>query len=105
MHPVPFYGYDYEKLMGPETSYQSLLELQNMFRKIPFLVIYNLGNFDDLIQSGFWVIPKITFAKIIHGAIIIPVSYDSLNLETAAKKGKNYKKFIISRTKRAFLMK
>ena len=37
---------------------------------------------DDLIQSGFWVIPKITFGnlcKAIHDIIIIPVSYDPLN--------------------------
>ena len=29
------------------------LMLQNMFQKIPFLVIS--GNFDDLIQNGFWI--------------------------------------------------
>ena len=54
LHPVPFYGQDYGKQKEPGTSYQFLFELQNMFRKIPFLVIYHLGNFDDLIQSGFW---------------------------------------------------
>ena len=31
---------------------QSFFGLQNMSRKIPFLVIYRLGNFDDLMQSG-----------------------------------------------------
>ena len=49
-HPVPFYQQYSEKLKGHGTSYQSL---QNMSRKIPFLVIYYLGNFDDLTQSGF----------------------------------------------------
>ena len=37
---------------------------------------------DDLIQSGFWVIPKITLANLckrIQDIIIIPVSSDRLN--------------------------
>ena len=51
---APFYGQDYEKQF----------ELKNMFRKIPLLVIYYLGNFDDLIQSDFLVVPKITFANL-----------------------------------------
>ena len=62
-----------------------------------FLVIYHLENFDDaLIQSGFTVIQKITFAflcKPIHDAIIIPVSYDLLNLETVEKKEKKNESF------------
>ena len=49
-----------------------------------------MGNFDDLIQSGFWVIPKITLCKPIHG-IIITVSTDLLNLETGKEITKNYK--------------
>ena len=36
-----FYGQDYVKQKGPETSCQSIFGLQNMFRKIPFLVIYH----------------------------------------------------------------
>ena len=40
----------------------SLSGLLNTLRKIPFLVMYHPGNFDGLMQSGFWVIPKITFA-------------------------------------------
>ena len=31
----------------------SLFGLQIILRKIPFLAIYHLGNFDDLIQSDF----------------------------------------------------
>ena len=43
---------------------QSFFGLQNMSRKIPFLVIYRVGNFDDLMQSGVWVIAKTTFANL-----------------------------------------
>ena len=80
-----------------------------MCKKIPFLVIYHPSNFDDLIQSGFSVIPKITFVNLwkpIHDVIIIPVSSDPLNLETVERiEKRNYKKWNISRTKRAFSMK
>ena len=54
------------------TSYSSLFGLQNMFKKIPFVVIYHQGNFDELLHGGFWVIPKIAFAnlsKSIHSLI------------------------------------
>ena len=34
-------------------SYQLYFKLKNNFRKIPFSVIYELRNFDDLTQSGF----------------------------------------------------
>ena len=76
-----------------------------MFRKILFLAIYHLGKFDDLIQSGFGIIPNNTFANLckpIHDVTIIPVSSDPLNLETMERKGKNYKKINILRTKSAF---
>ena len=79
LHPVPFYGQDYEKQEGLWTSYHCLFGLKIMFRKIPVSVMYNLGNFDDLIQTSFWVIPKVTFANLckpIHDVIIIPVSSD-----------------------------
>ena len=48
LHPVPFYGKDEEKQNISETSYHSLFKLQNMFRKIVFLVIYHQGYFDNL---------------------------------------------------------
>ena len=51
LYPVPFYGQNYEKQKGPGTSYQSFFRLKNMFRKIPFLLIYHLGSFDDLMES------------------------------------------------------
>ena len=34
------------------------------FRKIPLLLSYYLTKFDDVILSGFWVIPKITSANL-----------------------------------------
>ena len=92
MIPVSFYGPDYGKQKGPGTSWQSLFGLRRLFRKIPFLVFYHLGNFDNLIQVGFWVVTKITFAELckpIHDVIIIPVSSDTLNLETMERKEKN----------------
>ena len=73
-----------------------------MFRKISFLVIYHLGKVDSLIQKSFRVIPKITIdnlRKAIHDVIIIPVSSDPLKIEAVERKGKNYKKNNISRTK------
>ena len=36
LHPVPIYEQDHGK--RPRNSYQSLFELKNTFRKIPFLV-------------------------------------------------------------------
>ena len=86
---LPFYGQDYEKQKGPGTSYQSLLGLLNMFRKIPFLVIHHIGSFDDLIQSGFCVILKITFANLCkanHNVLIFTVSSDPFRLETVERK-------------------
>ena len=53
------------------------------------------GNFDDLIQSGFRVIPKITFAnlcKLFHDVIIILVSSDLLNLDTTERKEQKLQK-------------
>ena len=65
------------KNKGSGTSYQSLFKGPNPCRKILVSVIYHLGNFDDVIQSGFWVILKITFVNLckpIYDIIIIPVS-------------------------------
>ena len=48
-NPVPFNVESYQKQKGPGTSDQSLLRLQNMFRKIPLLVTYYLTKFNDAI--------------------------------------------------------
>ena len=87
-NPVLFHGQDHEKQKQCGNSYQSLIRLSIIFRKIIFSVIYKLGNFYDLIQSGFWIIPKIAFAylrKPIQDIIIIPVSHDPY------KSGKHWK--------------
>ena len=47
--PVPFNRQSYLKQKGPGTSGQSLIRLQNEFRKIPLLVVYYLTKFDDII--------------------------------------------------------
>ena len=102
---VPFNGQSYLKQKGPGTNDQSLFRLQNEFRKVPLLVIYYLTKFDDIISSGFWVIPKITSANLckpIHDIINIPLRFVLLSLENVEKKGKKYKNVNISRTKRAF---
>ena len=93
-----------------ESNFQPLFGLQSMFRKNHFLVICGFGSLDDLIQRGFWVISKITFANFgepIHVIIIICFIWpsDTLNLETVERKGKNYKKLNIYRMKRSFQMK
>ena len=69
---------------------------QNIIWNTYFLVIYHLGNFDNLIHSSYWVIPKITFdniCKSIQNVIIISVSSGPLNLENVEKKEKNTKNF------------
>ena len=56
---------------------------------------YQLGNFDDLIQSGFCVIPKITFVnlyKTIQDIITIPVLFEPLNLKTLERNEKKLQK-------------
>ena len=46
--PVPIYGQDNEKWKRHGTIYQSLSELQSMFRKIPFLVWpFESGNCEE----------------------------------------------------------
>ena len=50
---VPFNRQNYQKQKKLQTNDQSLLRLQNKFRKIPLLAMYYLTKFDDVIQSGF----------------------------------------------------
>ena len=108
MNPVPLDGQNYQKQKGPGTSNQSLFRLQNKFRKIPVLVMYYLTKFDDIIQSSFWVTPKITSANLckpIHDTKKYSPCICLVNLESVERKGKNYKKLNISKKKRAFPMK
>ena len=95
-----------EKRFG--TSYHSFFGLQNMFRKIPFLVINHLCHFDNLIKSNFWVIQKNTFANLckrVHDVIAIRVSSDPFSLGTVERKEKNYKKNQYFENENSFLDK
>ena len=58
---VPFNGQRYQKQKRPGTSEQSLFRLQNKLRKIILIVIYYMTKFDDVIESGFSVIPKTAY--------------------------------------------
>ena len=74
--------------------------------KMPFLVIYHLANFHDLIQSVFWIIRKIVFANLckpVDNFTIITVSFDPFNIETVERKGKNLQKNEYLKNKKSFL--
>ena len=95
-NPVPFIGQSYQKQKGPGTSNQLLFRLQIKFRKIPLLVIYYLNKFDDIIQSSFGVIPKITSANLckpIHGIINYSTSACPFESGKCGKEGKKLQKF------------
>ena len=81
---------------GPRTSDQSLFRLRDKFKKIPLIAIYYLTKSDDVIKSGFWVIPKITTANLckpIHD--IINYSTSICPFESGkCGKGKNTKMWI-----------
>ena len=99
---VPFNGQDYEKQKPPGSSDKSLFRLLSMFRNIPLLVMNSLNKFDDIMQSSFWVISKITLLLIYASqfmiSYIIPLSFFLLNLESVERNGKNYKNFNIEKT-------
>ena len=106
LNPVPFNRQNYQKQKGPGTSDQSLFRLQNNFRKIPLLLMYYLTKFDDLIQSGFWVILKMTSAN------LCKPNYDIKNYSTSIcpfeswkcrKEGKKLQKFEYLENDKSFL--
>ena len=71
-----------------------------------FLFIFSAYNFDDLLQNGFQVIPKIKFAnlcKSFHNVIITVIVSDLLSLKNVERKEGNYKNLNILRTKIPFL--
>ena len=74
---VPFNRQNYQKQKKLQTSDQSLLRLQNKFRKIPLLAMYYLTKFDDVIQSDISVI-----LKIISPNVCKPI-YDIINYSTS----------------------
>ena len=92
----------------PGTSTQSLFMLENKFGKIPLLVIYYLTNFDDIIQSSFRVIPKITSANLwkpIHDIINYSTSICPFESGNCGKEGKKLQKFEYIENEKSFLDK
>ena len=94
--PSSFNEQDYERQKGLETSGQLLIRLQNKFRKNPLLLMHYVTKSDDVIQSGFWVILKITSAnlsKLIHGIINYSTFICPFESRKCRKEGKNTQKF------------
>ena len=99
-NPVTFNRKNSQKQRGPGTSDQLLFSLQNKFRKIPLLAMYYLTKLDDVIQSGFWVILKITSAnlcKAIYDIINYSTSICCFESEKCGKEGQKITKIWISR--------
>ena len=57
-------------------------------------MIYHLGDFDDLVQNGFCVIPKIRFTNLrkpLHDVMNIPASTNPLNVKIVERMGEKEK--------------
>ena len=70
-------------------SDQSLFRLQSKFRKISQLVMYYLTKFDDVTQCGFELLQtlnQLIYASQFMTSLIIPLSYNVLNLESVKRK-------------------
>ena len=94
-NPVPFNKQNNQKQKGPRTSDQSLFRLQDKFRKVPLLVMCCLTKFDDVIQSGFWVILKIASANLckpIYGIINYSTSICPFESGKCGNDGKGERK-------------
>ena len=105
LNPVPFNRWNYQKQNEPGTSDQSLFRLRNKFRKIPLLVMHYLTKFDDVIQSGFWVILKIKSANLCKTIYDINYSTSICPFESGkcGKEGKKSKKFEYLKNEKSFL--
>ena len=91
--------------MVPGTGDQSLFRLRNKIRNIPLLVMYYLTKFDDVIQSSFSVITKITYANLcmpIHDTINYSTLICPLESGKCGKKGKKLQKFEYLQNKKSF---
>ena len=102
--PNPFNEEDHKKQKRPETSDQSLIRLQNKFRKIPWLVIYYLTYLTvktvfELFQKLHLLICPSQFMI----SQIIPLSFIIWNLESMKRKRKNYQKFEYLENEERFL--
>ena len=105
-HPVHFNGQSYQRQNGSGTSDQSLYRLRNKFRKTPLLVTFYLTKFDDVMQSCFWVNPKITSAnscKPIHDTTNYSTFICPFESGKCGKKGKKLQRFEYLENKKNFL--
>ena len=78
----------------------------NKFTIISLLVIYYLTKFDDVIQSSFWVIPKIASANLckpIHDIINYSTSICSFESGKCGKEEENLQKFEYLKNEKSFL--
>ena len=94
-NPIPFNGQSYKKHKRSETNHQLLFMLRNKFRTSPLFVMYYLTKFDEVMQSSFWVFPKLTFAnlcKSIHDITTYSASIWPLESGKCGKEGKKNKK-------------
>ena len=106
LNSVPFNGQSYQKQNGSSTSDQLLFRLQNKFRKIALLVIYYLTKFEDAIQNGFWVIPKIISANLckpIQDIINYSTFICPVESEKRWKEKKKLQKFEYLENEKSFL--
>ena len=102
LNPVPLNGQSYQKQKGDQLLFRSW----NKFTIISLLVIYYLTKFDDVIQSSFWVIPKIASANLckpIHDIINYSTSICSFKSRKCGKEKAKLQKFEYLENKKSFL--
>ena len=106
--PSPLYWTKLAKTKGVWNQWPVALQVPKQFKNIPLFVTYHLTKFDDVIQSSFWVIPKITSAnlcKSIHDIINYSTSICPFESGKCEKKGKNLQKFEYLENEKCFLHK
>ena len=93
--PVSFNGQNYQKRKGSGTS-DSHFSGYKQVQKYSLFVIYYLTKFDDVMQSSFWFLPKITSANLckpIDDIINYSTSICPFESRKCGKEGKNQKNF------------
>ena len=101
-NPVSFNGQSYQKQKGLGTSDQSF-QVTKQGQKNSFI---SQTKFDNLMQSGFWVIPKITFANLcepIHDIINYFTSICPFESGKCGKEGTELQTFEYLGNKNSFL--
>ena len=106
LNPVPFSRENYQKQKEPGTGDQSQFRLRKKFRKNPLLIMQYLTKFDDVIQSGFWVIRKILsedLCQSIHDIRNYSTSIRPFESAKCGKEGKKLQKLEYLENKKSFL--